>query len=184
MAIPDENGAIKTPAVLTLGFTTANLVDELAIGIIIIGLGSSDDQYQLKHTLTHKGVSTLDAILTKLQKADNLVCSDGIAVESTPLTSAGTLAAKGKKASFNCLLHVKNMTHNTKDCRAQQQDKPKAKPVTKHAHAADNGNESSDSAQITQAAKLASFPHHQRTSTSTDTTWNTDSGATVHMTPH
>ena len=100
-AIPDENGAIKTFAVLTLGFTTANLVDELAIGIIIIGLGSSNDQHQLKHTLTHKGVSTLDAVLTELQKADNLVRSDGITVASTPLTSAGALATKGKKASFN-----------------------------------------------------------------------------------
>ena len=80
------------------------------------------------------------------------------------------------------------MTHHTKDCQVQQQDKSKAKLVTKRAHAADNGNESSDSTEeavsIAQAAKLASFPHRQHTSTSTDTTWNTDSGATAHMTPH
>lgn len=42
----------------------------------------------------------------------------------------------------------------------------------------------SEAKTVAQAATLASSPCHRRTRSCTDFTWNADSGATAHMTPH
>ncbi|KAF8578387.1 hypothetical protein K439DRAFT_1638859 [Ramaria rubella] len=111
-------------ATLNHGFTAANLVDELAIGIIIIGLGSSPDEHQLKHTLTHVGINTVDKVLEELQKAENLARSSNIANTLNP----EALAAMAKRTAshstqFFCTQHPLTTTHNTVNCRTLKAQK-------------------------------------------------------------
>ena len=42
----------------------------------------------------------------------------------------------------------------------------------------------SEAASLAHVAKLASLPRHRQAGIHTDTSWNADSGATAHMTPH
>ena len=132
-AVPATGGAIATPAVLTPGFTAANLVDELAIGMIIIGLGSTNEEHQLKHTLTHINVSTVNKILEELQKADNLVRSDNLASASNPNDPLTSKAKPSKsKPLLHCHHHGDNRTHESKDCNALKLEvKQKSEAVMK-----------------------------------------------------
>ena len=169
-----SGGVIDQPAVLIHGFTAANLVDKLAIGMIIIGLGATAEECQLKHMLTHMNISTVDKIIEELQKADNLVRSDNLAIASNP---SEALVAKAKasssKPSFQCQDHGRNRMHKTEDCNTlkniakQKAEEAAAAKKTKgkqckHAKAAeDEEAEPSDEEKLmlTQAAQVASPPH-------------------------
>ncbi|KIO18675.1 hypothetical protein M407DRAFT_11762 [Tulasnella calospora MUT 4182] len=61
-----------TDANLGPGFTTSVFVDELAINVILIGLGRSEDVQQLKHSLLQTGLNSLNDVLNALQKEDTL----------------------------------------------------------------------------------------------------------------
>lgn len=193
--------AVLTPEVLTQGFSATNLVDELGIGMIIIGLGNSNDEHQLKHTLTHMGVDTVDRVLEELKKADNLVRSDELA---NPGSSGEALLAKAKGKSTrtkkHCTEHPDSTTHDTKDCitlkrRKEKADSAKKSAVAKKAKKDEKANaaesdtsdaeaQAADQAMIASAAHLASPPLRRAKNSSANTTWNPDSGATSHMTPH
>lgn len=201
-AVASANGTIATPAILNPGFTATNLVNELAIGMIIIGLGSTPEERQLKHTLTHKTISTVEDIMVELQKADNLVRSDNIAAGSTT-TEALAAKVRGKPKSdimFICSIHGKNRSHKTDDCNVVRRQKKEATDAKfkkvevarkgkerQRANAADDEDESSEEEAVAmaQVAHMASPPRRRQSSIdSADTTWNPDSGATSHMTPH
>ena len=176
------------------GFSTRDLIDEQMINMIIIGLSFDEKDRQLKSMLIHIGVGSLSKILEELRKADMVAKSSALA-EATS-SSAEALTAKKKQATmskgtFDCLFHGKNITHDTKDCKVikstvdeakkNRQVKPKKAKKVKDDESHDTESEAES---IAQAAKLASSPHRQRTGSCADVTWNADSGATAHMTPH
>ena len=173
------------------GFTARDLVDELTISMIIIGLGFKQKDRQLQSTLTHIGVGSLTKILEELRNADILAKSSALA-EATS-SSADALTAKRKpptasKHLFECAIHGKNGMHDLKDCKViksalenAKRNKPKR---AKKAEEDGDSDAEADTESIAQAAKLASPPCHQRIGECTDTLWNADLGATAHMTPH
>ena len=176
------------------GFSARDLVDELTINMIVVGLGFEEKDRQLQSTLTHIGISSLDKILEELRKADTLIKSKALA-EATS-SSVDALTAKKRPSTtsknlFDCVVHGRNTTHDTKDCKVvkgalegAKSNKPKKTKDAKKAKDDDSTNTGSDAEGATQAAKLASPPCHQNSRSCTDLTWNADSGATAHMTPH
>ena len=94
-------------------------------------------------------------------------------------------------SQFTCLIHGKNTTHDTRDCKVvraavegAQKVKPKKEKKAKRVQDDNDTNTESETKTVSQAAKVASPPHCQHTGDCTDTSWNADSGATAHMTPH
>ena len=146
--------------------------------------------------LTHIGVGSLPRILEALHNADTLFKSTALA-EATS-TSADALTVKRKPAtiskdSFECAVHGRNLTHNSKECKVIKSVlKDAKKGVYKREKKAkkaeddekDDEDARSEAASLAHVVKLASPPCHQQAGTHTDTSWNADSGATAHMTPH
>ena len=159
--------------------------------MIIIGLGFEQKDWQLQSTLTHIGVGSLAKILKELRNADILAKSSALA-EATS-SSADALSAKRKPATaskhfFECAIHGKNGTHDSKECKviksAVENAKKSKLKKAKKAEEDDDSDMEADTESIAQAAKLASPPHRRRIGECTDTMWNADSGTTTHMTPH
>lgn len=162
--------------------------------MIIVGLGFEARDRQLQSTLTHIGVGSLARILEELRNADTLIRASAMA-EATSST-ADALAAKKKpvttsKGLFECAIHGKNPTHDSKDCKViksavenAKKTKPKKEKKAKKADDNDDTDDEAETASMAQMAKLASPPHHRQIGDCADKTWTADSGATVHMTPH
>lgn len=55
-----------TASTFVKGFGASNLVDELMVSMIIIGLGFDEKDHQLQSTLMHLGVESLAKILEEL----------------------------------------------------------------------------------------------------------------------
>lgn len=185
---------VVTPAKLGPGFTAKDFVEELAINVILIGLGTSEDVQQLKHTLIQTDVKSLKDVLTALQKADTLNKSDEMSTanasalaarsftprpSSTPRPPAPTPSNKARKGQkikkFVCTEHGRNSSHNTKGCKVLNGGRPSA-------NAAEEEGEVIQTAMAASASNIAS-PISPRTHTSeSDHYWNADSGAMSHMT--
>ena len=177
------------------GFTARDLVDELTVSMIIVGLGFEEKDRRLQSTLTHIGVGSLTRILEELRNTDTLIRASALA-EATS-SSVNALAARKKPATtskslFECIVHGKNATHDTKECKVVKSALENAKNTKpkkeKKAKKADDGDDDTDeeaeTPSMVQAAKLASPPRHRRVGACTDTTCTADLGATTHMTPH
>lgn len=176
------------------GFGTKDLVDELTISMIVIGLGFNEKDRQLQSTLTHIGIGSLARILEALRNADTLAKSSALA-EATS-SSVDALAAKGKataasRSQFTCVVHGKNVTHDSKDCKVvksalegtKKGNAKKEKKANKVEDKSDTDTDS-ESKNSAHAAKLASPPRCRRIGNCADILWNADLGATVHMTLH
>lgn len=119
----------NTTATLNHGFTAADLVNEMTISAMIIGIGDSKEDQVLKSTLIHMGLKTLEDIVTEFRKADTLIQSNALANGSE-----SALAAKGRNRRnqprspapgpnsssttvyYWCDKHQKNTTHTTNEC--------------------------------------------------------------------
>lgn len=176
------------------GFTARDLVDELTVSMIIVGLGFEARDRQLQSTLTHIGVGSLARILEELRNANTLIRASAMAKATS--STADALAAKKKpvttsKGLFECAIHGKNPTHDSKDCKViksavenAKKTKPKKEKKAKKADDNDDTDDEAETASMAQMAKLASPPHHRQIGDCADKTWTADSGATAHMTPH
>ncbi|KAG8955677.1 hypothetical protein FRC04_007668 [Tulasnella sp. 424] len=184
-AVTVTQGVI-TQGVLTEGFSAKLFVEELAINVILIGLGRSEDVQQLKHTLIQNNVQTLDKVLEALQKADTLNKSDEMSTTTTTAMAAKTFTPRptprnpsnkskkdGKEKKFHCTEHGKNSSHNTKDCKVLNNK-------GSSANAADA--EEGEIALSAGVSRIASPPSLRTIGTDPDHYWNADSGATSHMT--
>ncbi|KIO21105.1 hypothetical protein M407DRAFT_29260 [Tulasnella calospora MUT 4182] len=79
---------VLTQATISPGFTVKMFIDELAINVILIGLGRTEDMQRLKHTLIQTGFKSLTDILTTLQKEDTLNKSDKMNTANTSALAA------------------------------------------------------------------------------------------------
>jgi len=175
------------------GYTATKLVEDLATSMIAIGLEPRDDS-MLHHTLNHlKDPSTVD-ILDHLRKADSLQHNTSLAEGALAAQSPSTSSTK-TKGRFNCKIHGADSPHSDDRCWAQHPElRPKDwKPKGKRRETAKVADASALSPTITPAeerammasvAHIASPPHIRPSNSKADTSWNTDSGATSHMTPH
>lgn len=110
---------VITPATLGSGFTARDLIDELAINVILIGLGRSEEVQQLKHTAIQTGVKSLTDVLTALQKADTLNKSDemstasasALVAQQTRRTTGNPTPSNKGKGKFYCHAHGQNKSH-------------------------------------------------------------------------
>ncbi|KAG8949046.1 hypothetical protein FRC04_009120 [Tulasnella sp. 424] len=106
-----------TPATLSTGFTATMLVDELAINVIIIGLGKSEESQRLKHTLIQTDIKSLTDLLSALQKEDSLNRSEDFSSTGNALAASTSAPRREDKGKYFCKKHGKNKSHNTKDCK-------------------------------------------------------------------
>ncbi|KAG8909153.1 hypothetical protein FRC01_007101, partial [Tulasnella sp. 417] len=168
-----------TESVIDPGFTALTLVDEIAINVILIGLGQSEEVQHLKHTIIHTGLQSLTDVLNALQKADTLHKSDEMS-----MTNSSALAARQPqrptptskdKGKYYCSVHGKNKSHNSKDCK-KLQGKEEGARVTN-----EEGKEGALAAGVRQ---ISNPPTLRNRNARADSFWNADSGATSHMTPH
>ena len=91
--------ATHAKVIFNEGFTARDLIDELTISMIIIGLGFKQNDWQLQSTLTHIGVSSLAKIPEELQNTNILAKSSALAEATSSSTDA--LTAKKKKTHYH-----------------------------------------------------------------------------------
>ncbi|KIO18262.1 hypothetical protein M407DRAFT_84155, partial [Tulasnella calospora MUT 4182] len=177
--VVDVTQGTLTDASLGPGFNTSVFVDELAINVILIGLGRSEDVQQLKHSLLQTGLNSLNDVLNALQKEDTLRKSDEIGAAGSSALAARQApkptSAPREKGKFYCKKHLHNKSHNTEDCKVLN-------PPSASAKAASEGE--TERAMAAGVKKIASPPTLRTANSNADTYWNADSGATTHMTPH
>ncbi|KAF8580745.1 hypothetical protein K439DRAFT_1662629 [Ramaria rubella] len=107
-----------------------------------------------------------------------------------------------RSTQFFCTQHPLATTHNTVDCRTLKvqkkgnddskktkenkgkKDKHKQKVNATDESDPESGSSDEERVMLAHAARLASPPHTRPQHSHADTTWNPDSGATSHMTPH
>ena len=174
-----------SPSVYTPGYQATMLARELANSIIPIGLPASADA--LRRTL-----NLLDIASNPNAVMEALIAEDALA-RNTALhggTSAAALATNDKKDKrplrFMCDHHKANPTHDTKDCHylnCLKKDAAKAAstPSTTTLTPSETAMMASVAHIKSPAVRRSHRTHSRRT---TDTSWNPDSGATKHMTPH
>lgn len=161
----------------SLGYTAADLARDLALSMIPIGLGKEDGN--LRHTLNHlPSSSDTNDLLDHLRKADSLSRNTLLAegTSSTALAAAKNSKKEKRKLKFTCSVHGPNHTHADENCRAQKQK----------AQVADNPITTAPEERVmmAQVAHIASAPRRRSPRTLANSSWNPDSGATSHMTPH
>ncbi|KAJ2911346.1 hypothetical protein MD484_g9068, partial [Candolleomyces efflorescens] len=169
---------LSSPSKFTKGYSAYDLAMDLAIAMIPIGLGKDDTM--LQHTLNHLGAD-LDGktALEHLRKADTMNRNSQLAEG----TSATALLAAQKKKYFQCEIHGKYTTHASKDCcvlKGSGKQKQKAQVAEKKEEILTP----EEKVIIAQVAHIASPPIRRTNGSKANTSWNTDSGATSHMTPH
>lgn len=169
---------LQSSSKFSKGYTASDLAMDLAVAMIPIGLGKDDTM--LQHTLNHLGAD-LDPknALEHLQKADTLVRNAQLAEG----TSATALSANQKKKYFLCEVHGKNTTHASKDCRVLK-GSGKQKQKAQVAEKKEENLTPEEKVMMAQVAHIASPPIRRTNGSKANTSWNTDSGATSHMTPH
>lgn len=162
-------------------FSASELVDELVVSIIILGLGTSENTKMVKHAIMH-GTRTVTDAIKKLRNADQQSKSDEIAGGTGTAMFASTRSQpKGKKKEwqpFYCKEHGPNKSHATKDCKKLNGNQNVGANVA---------TETPEKAHVAQAQlevpEMACPMILRSPKTPTDSFWNADSGATSHMTP-
>ncbi|KAJ2929055.1 hypothetical protein H1R20_g8038, partial [Candolleomyces eurysporus] len=138
----------------------------------------------IRSTLDHSqtttiigGIDILDApaIWKQLLKAYKPKDAEGT------FAVALSAASNQKKKKFHCEFHGKNNTHASKDCRIL---KGKQKQKAQIAEDREEGLTPEEKVMMAHVAHIASPPICRTKGSAADTSWNTDSGATSHMTPH
>ncbi|KAJ2911400.1 hypothetical protein MD484_g9014, partial [Candolleomyces efflorescens] len=181
----DEDGTYQD-SVFSPGYSARDLAIDLALSMIPIGLNKEDEM--LRHTINHLDTNAEPKdILEHLNKADSLACAQSAAGASI---SASVLNAKQKKEKkpYKCSVHGPNMSHNDDRYKVllgkkQPKDTPKAAQASSSKETLSEVTPT-EQVMIAQVAHIASPPRRRIPFSKANTYWNTDSGATSHMTPH
>lgn len=170
------NTKVTVEAKATPALSAADLVDEITVSMIILGLGTNEEVKMVRHAILHGSRTVVDA-LKELKNADQQIKSDEIA--ATPGTAmAAKTGRPPKKANewqpYFCKEHGPNKSHAMRDCK-------KLNGGQKAAKVAEGEDKK---AHIAKTAHLACPPPKRLQNQKADIIWNADSGATSHMTPH
>ncbi|KAG8872343.1 hypothetical protein FRB98_009677 [Tulasnella sp. 332] len=198
-------------AVYEAGYSAKDLVDELVVSMIIVGLGFGTEESELRRTLTVVGMQSLKELIERLRNMDTMAQSEKNAKDmSSNVDNALSARAKDQKqkssakiSTKQCTNHPNANSHTTEECsltkarkgkEAKKKEKAK-KAKAKVATASSNSNSDAEPSDTTDLdnrkppkacaqmakASVSRLPSHSSDKL-TNTSWNTDSGATCHMT--
>lgn len=191
--------ATLRPSVFKLNYTAEMYVEELAINVIVVGLGSSESDRQLKRILIHNSTDTLEECMEELRKADNLDASDLLGGIADAAALAARVVPTPPEQTKFCSHHGKG-NHSSADCnflrkqreeqnargnekkKKKQRAQLKAQLAKLEAELDDDEEEPKEKALVTQVKPARHLP--LPSTPCADNSWNADSGATSHMTPH
>lgn len=184
---------LVTPSKFDAGYSVLDLIKDLTMAIVILGLPHDG---KLRETLTHQDdIDDVEGILEHLRRADQLIKSDAMLEEAANSAKSKPKTSKPKTGKYKCKIHGPNNSHDDSRCYKQQEekeekDKAKGKKKAKKANIAKAKEESDESESDEEKVMMASVKHiastpcYRQKHLDADQTWNADSGATSHMTPH
>ncbi|KAH6897565.1 hypothetical protein BKA70DRAFT_1438154 [Coprinopsis sp. MPI-PUGE-AT-0042] len=176
-----------TPSEFKEFYSIYDVIHDIMSAVAIMGLPHDEDSKYLCNTLTHLDtVKGLDQILDPLCTA-NKKSPNRRKKSSKALALSSSTPSEKKKYRFTYKEHGDNNSHNDDHCITQLREKSKKRSkanVAQEDSDSDNKLDANQQALMAGVANITNKPQLCTRNMTADNSWNTDLGATSHMTPH